>query len=665
MLGRLLLALTLSFSTVTTLPADEWSVLPEDGAHGQMLERYLHHIANVAIDRRTERYEELKTPEQIAAYQNRLQEFFWQQLGTMPERTPLNAKVVGNLELASVRVEKIVFESRPHHYVTGLMYLPTSKPPYPGVLVPCGHSANGKAAGAYQQACILLAQHGIAAFCYDPIGQGERYQILDAQGKPEFKSTTEHTLVGVGSILVGRNTAHYRVWDGLRAMDYLASRPEVDAEKLGCTGNSGGGTMTEYLMALDERIVCAAPSCCVTTFRRRLATIGPGDAEQNIFGQIAYGLDHADYTLIRAPQPTLLCTATQDFVDIQGSWDIFREAKRLYTRQGYAERVDLIEVDAKHGFSKPLREGVTRWMKRWLLGVDEPVFEEEFPLLSERQATCTKSGQVQTLPGAVSVMDLNLAHAEACAPARVALWQAENRPHALDKVRELAGIRELDQLPALGVHDYGQVKHGKHRVGKLALEWPTKDEEPAIVLPALHFLPEKPSTRKVLLLDGDGKAAALAEDGPLTRLLNDGAEVLAVDLRGTGETGPSSQNQWGGSWDDFFVSYLLGKSLLGQRTEDALLAAHYLGSPSVSRKPTKVEIMGIGTAAPVALHAAALEPQLFAKLTLKDAATTWLTAIAQPGTPGQMVNAVHGALEHYDLADLIESLPQDFVVIEK
>ena len=89
-------------------------------------------------------------------------------------------------------------------------------------------------------------------------------------------------MAGIGAILVGRQLASYRIWDGIRALDYLASRPEIDSARLACTGNSGGGTMTSYLMALDDRIAVAAPSCFITSLERLFATIGPQDAEQNI-----------------------------------------------------------------------------------------------------------------------------------------------------------------------------------------------------------------------------------------------------------------------------------------------------------------------------------------------------------------------------------------------
>src|SRR5204863_2104374 len=164
-----------------------------------------------------------------AARNAKLREFLVAQLGGFPERTPLNPQIVARRSFSDFHVEKVIFESRPQHYVTALFFLPTSAGPYPGVIVPCGHTSNGKT--GYQRIAAFLAQSGIAALVYDPIGQGERYQLLDETGKPVRRSTDEHTAVGIGSILVGRNTASYRIWDGMRAIDFLQSRPEIDGQK--------------------------------------------------------------------------------------------------------------------------------------------------------------------------------------------------------------------------------------------------------------------------------------------------------------------------------------------------------------------------------------------------------------------------------------------------
>ncbi|HIQ20223.1 MAG TPA: hypothetical protein EYH34_03140, partial [Planctomycetes bacterium] len=238
MIGTSLVTLCLACAAAT---ADEFAVLPRQSAAEprEMMHTYLMGRVRQALDRRVEEYEKLKTPEQLADYQRRIREFFLESLGGFPQRTPLNARVVGKQKREGYRIEKILMESQPGHFVTAVLYLPEAEPPYPGVLFPCGHSGNGKAAEAYQRGCILLALNGLAALCYDPIDQGERFQLLDEDGKPVIGGTTAHSVLGVGSALLGRNTATFRIWDGMRALDYLTSRPEIDPMRIGCTGNSG------------------------------------------------------------------------------------------------------------------------------------------------------------------------------------------------------------------------------------------------------------------------------------------------------------------------------------------------------------------------------------------------------------------------------------------
>jgi cephalosporin-C deacetylase-like acetyl esterase len=261
---------------------EDLRVLPEkidNVAPGDMMSHYLRRLAQQKFEDWKVQYEQRKTPEQIAEYQKRLREKFIEAIGGLPERTALNPQVTGIVSRDGYRVEKIIFESQPKHHVSALLFLPDAgkhKPPYPGVLVPCGHSTNGKAHDAYQTMGALLALNGMAGLVFDPIDQGERSQMPSQL--PRLAGTRAHTMLGIGSILLGRNTARFEIWDGMRAIDYLQSRPEVDPKRIGCTGNSGGGTQTSYLMSLDERIIAAAPSCYITGFERLMDTIGPQDA---------------------------------------------------------------------------------------------------------------------------------------------------------------------------------------------------------------------------------------------------------------------------------------------------------------------------------------------------------------------------------------------------
>ena len=628
------------------------SVLPEtiDGgiSPSEMMSRYLRRQAQLQFAQWRERYEQLKTPEQIATYQKNLREKFLEAIGGLPTRTPLNPRVTGVIARDGYRVEKIIFESQPRHYVTALLFLPTgatSRAPVPGVLVPCGHASQAKAYEAYQTMGALLALNGMAALVFDPIDQGERSQLPSAL--PELWGTRAHTMLGVGSILLGCNTARFEIWDGMRAIDYLQSRPEIDSERIGCTGNSGGGTQTSYLMALDDRIKAAAPSCYITGFEALLSTIGPQDAEQNIFGQLAFGMDHPDYLMMQAPMPILICAATKDFFDIQGTWTCFRHAKRLYTRLGFPERVSLLENDAKHNYDRTQREGVVRWMARWLLGHDTPIAEPTIELLSDAEARCTPDGQVMHLEAARSTYDLNRDLEHELAAQRKLLWETTPQTKLQNRVRRLAGIRPLGQLPKPQVQERGVVKRNDLQIRKMILV-PEED----VVLPALVALAKRePPKGAVLYIHEEGKEADVAQ---MEKLVGAGNAVMAVDIRGTGETqGKQGFGEYFGSdTKDVLTAYLLGRSYVGMRTEDILVCGRYLRE----QYEVPVSLVAVGHVCAPALHAAALESQLFDSVSLVRGLTSWSNIIELGRSRNQLVNAVHGALAVYDLPDLARAL---------
>ena len=642
---------------------EDLRVLPEkidNTAPSDMMSHYLRRLAGQKFEDWKSRYEQRKTPEQIAEYQKQLREKFIEALGGLPERTPLNPQVTGVVKRDGYRVEKVIFESRPKHHVSALLFLPDAgkhKPPYPGVLVPCGHSANGKAHDAYQTMGAFLALNGIAGLVFDPIDQGERSQMLSQL--PKLAGTRAHTMLGIGSILLGRNTASFEIWDGMRAIDYLQSRPEVDPKRIGCTGNSGGGTQTSYLMSLDERIVAAAPSCYITGFERLLDTIGPQDAEQNIYGQLDFGMDHADYLMMRAPMPILICAATEDFFDITGVWNSFRYAKRLYTRMEYAERIDLLENDAGHNYNRLQRQGIVRWMSRWLLDKDVSITEPEIKLLSDHEVQCAPGGQVMNLDGARSTYDLNRDFEKDLAGRRKKLWANKGRGELLDEVRRIAGIRKLAELPEPKVTRSGTVERDGYQVRKIILT-----PADGIYLPALMFIPGTDAGQAaVLYIHEEGKSAAAAPGGPIEAMVKTGKRVLAVDLRGTGETQQSKQNKFtdaiGLDWKDVFTAYLLGRSYVGMRAEDVLLCARYL-----KQQAGPVELIASGNVTIPALHAAALEPELFSSVKLTGLLSSWSNVIESGRSYNQQVNAVHGALTAYDLPDLAATLGDKLIIKE-
>ncbi len=639
--------------------ADELDVLPDeltDGPKTQMLHRALMAQSTAALDLRSQAYELIKTEDDALAYQRKMKEFFVERLGGFPERTPLNAYRVARYERDGYVVEKIVFESRPNFHVTALLFLPRGQGPFPGILVPCGHSAEGKAAIAYQRVSALLARHGMAALCYDPLGQGERHQVLLESGQT---SSPHHNILGVSCIPLGTNFAQFRIWDGMRALDYLASRPEVDPTRLGCTGNSGGGTLTCYLMALDDRIACAAPSCYVTSMRSLLQFNGPQDAEQNIFGQVSFGLTHAEYTMMRAPRPTLLCTATQDVFGIGGAWDSFRENKRFYARFGYPERMDLVETDEGHGFHVQLREGATRWMQRWLLGIDEPIVEGDFEVLTAAEALCIDQGQVLHLANERTLFDVNAETENSLAQQRHKLWAEKEPMELLSRVRQLANIQSMSNLKEAQVTTLGDpIQREGFEIRKLTIS-----RDSGVLLPALAFVPKNPNGNTTLYIDGAGKRQAAMDDGELEELVNGGTLVIAVDLCGLGELRDpkfiaAKQLPHRGEWQQYFHAYLLERSLVGLWAEDVLQTARWLSTCELNNcettgKSQPVQLIGVGLAGPAVLHAAALEPSFFSSVELRSSLDSWSTVVRdRQGCGMQLFNTVHAALTVYDLPDL-------------
>jgi dienelactone hydrolase len=667
---KLLLALAalLFISLCAVRAAEDLTVLPPaiDGvAPTGLLEAQLKKLAFAALDRREAEYEKIKTPEDVAAWQKRERAAFLAAIGGLPERTPLNARVTGQRDCGEYRMEKILFESQPGFLVSGLLYLPKGDGPHPAVLMPCGHTNIAKAGELYQRASISLARAGLAVFCYDPIGQGERRQLRKPDGTPELGPTGEHQLMGIAGTPLGTGLARTMIWDGMRALDYLQSRPEIRKDKLGCTGVSGGGTQTSYLVALDDRIAAAAPACYLTGFRRLLETLGPQDFEQNHFGQLTAGLDHADYVIQAAPRPVLIMAATRDYFDINGAWNVFRQAKRCYGRLGFPERVSLIEADTKHDLAIEFREASARWFRRWLMGSDD-AWKEPGGLqpLPEKEVLCTPEGDVLRQPGARSFFDLNAAMAGPLVAERQRFWKENPLPATLAKVRELARIRPLAGIPAFNTVTAGEtIQRGPVRIEKLLLR-----NGEGTIIPALVFRPAQVGGPTRVYVQGDGKVADAAPKGRLESLALAGETVLAVDIRGLGEMQGGKRDAGFNAlaepnWKSATLASLLGHSLVGLRTEDILACARFASEKWSPGQP--VELTGIGEAGVPALHAVALEPQLFAGARIERTLQSWDNVVHSSHTKNQQVNTVHRALRYYDLPELVSATPAGKLVIHE
>ena len=386
--------------------------------YAAMLPGYLTGMAEEFYAANKQRRDEVTSGEQWLQRADHLREYFTVALGGFPTRTPLKPIVTGTLDSGPFAVEKILLESRPDFLVTANLYVPKNmEGRVPGILVPCGHSANGKMAGGYQEVGIALALNGMMALVYDPVSQGERVQYYDeATGESSVGNCCiEHSQMHVQCVLINQAIAQYRIYDGMRCLDYLQERPEVDAARLGCTGCSGGGTLTTYLSALDERIKASVPVCYITSLQARQESDGVADGEQQIFDQLAFGMDCHEMAAMVAPRALRIGAAKEDFFPLHGTEEIAGFCRQVYGLLGLDERFDLFVGPGTHGYSEEIREQAVEWFGRWF-----EVPTQETPAADyvrpDEELWCTKTGQVTTSTDSRKVHDIVLEAFECSKP---------------------------------------------------------------------------------------------------------------------------------------------------------------------------------------------------------------------------------------------------------
>ena len=536
-------------------------------------------------DRHRERILGLKTRSQAAAYVNSVREKIQLSFGPWPEKTPLNSRVTRVVKREGYNIENIIFESRPGFLVTGNLYLPAKiDQPVPGVVGTCGHSSNGKAAEPYQAFAQGLAKLGYACLIYDPIGQGERLQYLKEDLKSKLRpGTAEHINAGNQQLLVGEFFGSWRAWDGMRALDYLLTRPEVDPHHVGVTGNSGGGTMTNWLAGVDERWTMAAPSCFVTTFRRNLENELPADSEQCPPRVLALGLDHCDFLAAMAPKPVVILAKEKDYFDARGAEEAFARLKHLYGLFGKPENVRLFIGPSYHGFSQENREAMYQLFDH-ATGRKEKRTEPEITIEKDEVLWCTPKGQVGDI-GSRSIQSMTAGLSKRYAGYR----------QGLQGVRLAGELKRLLNMPTVeGIPEYRIMRPTSSRKyptryhATYAVE--TESDVHALVtrLSAERWYsrPPKGGRKAVLYVSHRSMDAELRADDWVRGTVAKAGDtpVFACDVRGIGESQPGTTRP--GSFlspygSDFFYashSLMLDQPYVGQRTFDILRVIEWLAS---------------------------------------------------------------------------------------
>ncbi len=589
--------------------------------HPDMLLAWLSNRLNTLAANWDQERAAIHTPAEIEGRNAFVREKFLGMIHGLPPRTPLAAKVVRTTESRGYRVENILFESRPDFWVSGNVYVPAGRGPFPGIISPCGHYVLARMQPDYQALYLDLVGNGFAVLAYDPIGQGERRQYSDTTGAaPDLADPIyEHSMPGQVLLLMGQDLTHYRIWDGMRAIDYLLTRPEVDATRIGCAGHSGGGTMTMFISALDQRVRCAVINEGGTSHRWpvRIAPadrVGPSDVEQNLFPAAVYGIDRCDLHAAIAPRP-LLALIEEYTPDFNAAAAHIRSR---YEQLGAADRFATAEANDPHAYTVKLRLATTDWFSRWFYGRPGPAAEPDLEIRKPEALYSTPNGSIRNARQGQTIFSLIARQGASLPPARRVPGNADERAafrtQIAGQIKTLLRLEPQTSDQPLAVRHLGVTPRKRYVVEKLEFL-----SEPGIYVPAWVFLPaRRVSGRAILYASESGKVADGMEFGIVERLAQLGRLVVSVDVRGMGATAPPHcQDLQGSRFSHLFsvetatayMAWHMNRCLFGMRVQDVLRSVDYvLSRPDVDG--SGVDAIGKDAGALWTLYAAALDGRI-------------------------------------------------------
>lgn len=607
-----------------------------------MLSDFVNGQIDSIMENRVVTLRQMKSTKEWAAQQNKtrgeLEKFF----GRFPKRTPLHTKITGKIEHEKYTVEKLYFESQPCYYVTANLYLPKNiQGPSPAVLFTSGHSGPGKALPLYQEACIGLALKGYVVLAIDPMGQGERLEYFDSksEGSNIESAVNQHYYLGRPAFLINRTFSGLRVWDCIRALDFLVSRPEVDTTKIAAVGNSGGGQMGLLITAVDKRVkVCAVGH-------------PGGQMEKNyLLGQNL--IDRQILSLI-APRPVLM------IVGEKSGEAVFHQKKvediQMFDEGlGYSkERAQLVLVDGVHDLKYPKREKVYEWLNHWFdkeaEGTAEPRMQTENP----KDLWATKSGSTLVSLKGQTGQSLN------AKILKTIYKPAKDLTELKKQVAARIGLNANEKNTGLDVRSIETIHYGDISVEKF-----TYQSETGIVIPSLLIKPRviNPAAPVYIYASDRGKPRSYQDSIIPFALAKKGSVVLAIDVRGVGEVSPTpalpqavvystcSQFQW---YHDCLAiqSPGFGRTMLAMRTFDIMRGIDFLQSRK-ELQGRKLLIYGEGIGGLWALLASIYDQRV-------DGVTTRGTLVSYKELVNKKYYAINsayfwvpGALCDFDISDL-------------
>lgn len=542
-----------------------------------------------------------RVPDSLDAWRAQRQELrnrLLQSWGGFPETPcPLEPRVLGRLERDGYQVEKVVFQTRPGVFMTANAYVPQAPGRRPAVLCVHGHWRGAKQDPVPQARCIGLAKLGFFVLAVDAFGAGER-GLGKALGEYHGEMVAT-TLWPVGLPLSG-----LQVYENMRAVDYLLTRPEVDGAKIGITGASGGGNQSMYAGAFDERIACVAPVCSVGTYRSYLGAACC--VCEVVPGAMTYTEEWAILALV-APRALMVVNATRDAFQfsVGEAQKSVAQARRVFALYGKEHHLAHAVFESGHDYNQPMREAVYGFMALHLAGrgegqpAAEPALAPEDPETLRCYPAETRPDDFITIPKFASAQAALLIESHS---RNRATHKEQWQNNAMRLKHELANdiLGGFPKPPEVLLVSRQQADESVDYV--IA-------PEPGIEIAVQRLGNPGRAGKLAVLLDLEG--AQRARGTPTcAELLAANWQVVLVDLRATGRYAVPG-NKIGKAPDHNAAEWAVwtGRPLLGQWAWDARCVIDLLATEAAEGIEQGV-LIGLGPASLIALVCAIFDPRV-------------------------------------------------------